>query len=240
MTILAEPEVNVVTDGPQPLTLHAAILLYGSANEPAYARLHRVLVSNGRPTIEAAGHALTIEGLAAACRSLLGAKALAFLDPHLLVDRDGFRAWWRPPGVARVLFQCAELGGRRRGRVPMPGLVFVNSGTSVFIVAVKGRQRPTMTDQVFAAPLFNHYEDGRVCNGSVRFEAGLRAEEIERRYWSSYFTAPNQRRVHTLHRDGFYSLWRKLLDGHWKRFPASTLPPLPRAQSLGQFLKELL
>lgn len=233
-----EPRVTVVTAGPTTVQLNAAILLYGGET-PLYARIHPVQIVDGRPEIVATGHALTTEGLLEACTALLGKSApFQFLDSSVLVMRAGFQAWWRPPGSARVLIDSRELGRHPGATVPMPGLVFVNRGADVWIVAVKGAQRPRPTDPVFVAPLFNHYESAQVCNGSVRFEPGMSPAEVERLYWRSWFTGPNQRRVHTLHRDGFHALWRDLLKRRWRRFPESTLPPFPGAATLSDFLKE--
>lgn len=232
-----EPQVKVVTAGLTPARLDAAILLYGE-NSPLYARMHPVRVVDGRPEILADGHPLTTEGLLEACSALLGKSApIQFLDPNVLVMQSGFQAWWRAPGPARVLINSPELGRHQGTTVPMPGLVFVNRGSEVRIVAVKGVLRPKPADPVFVAPLFNHYESAQVCNGSVRFEHGMTSAEVERLYWRSWFTSPNQRRVHTLHRDGFYALWRDLLKGRWKRFPESTLASFPGASTLMDFLK---
>lgn len=232
-----EPQVKAVTAGLTPANLAAAILLYGEGS-PLYARMHPVRVVDGQPEIQADGHPLTTDGLLEACSALLGRSApIQFLDPNVLVMQSGFQAWWRAPGSARVLINSRELGRHQGRAVPMPGLVFVNRGTEVRIVAVKGALRPKPTDPVFVAPLFNHYESGQVCNGSVRFEPGMSPAEVERLYWRSWFTSPNHRRVHTLHPDGFFALWRDLLKGRWKRFPESTLPSFPGALTLNDFLK---
>lgn len=233
-----EAAVRVFTRGCEPAELRAAILLYGG-EQPQYARVHPVSIVKGRPEIAANGHALTAEGLLAACTALLGAQRLQFLEPNVLVQQLGLQAWWRPPGRARVLLRCPELGPAKRHDVPLPGLVFASRGAQVFIVAVKGDTRPRQGDAIYVAPLFNHYESGAVCNGSVPFEAGMSPAEIERLYWGSWFTQPNNRVRHTLYRDGFYALWRDLLNAQWQRFPEDTLAPLPGRRSILQFLEQI-
>ena len=78
-------------------------------------------------------------------------------------------ALWRPPKVWPVALQREAFKPPARLRLPMPGLVFVCSpGRAPWVYAAK--TRPTDPEQqLYRAPAFNVFSDGRVCPGSHRF-----------------------------------------------------------------------
>ena len=84
-------------------------------------------------------------------------------------------ALWRPPQVWSVALQREAFAPPARLRLPMPGLVFVCSpGRAPWVYAAL--ERPAGPEQqLFRAPAFNVFGDGRVCPGSHRFpeEVGL-------------------------------------------------------------------
>ena len=95
-------------------------------------------------------------------------------------------ALWRPPQVWSVALQREAFKPPARLRLPMPGLVFVCSpGRPPWVYAALSR--PTDPEQqLFRAPAFNVFRDGRVCPGSHRFpeEVGL----IPESFFQSYFS----------------------------------------------------
>ena len=72
-------------------------------------------------------------------------------------------ALWRPPQVWPVALQREAFQPPARLRLPMPGLVFVCSpGRAPWVYAAL--ERPTDTEQqLYRAPAFNVFRDGRVC-----------------------------------------------------------------------------
>ena len=81
-------------------------------------------------------------------------------------NRDGQNriAVYLPPARRTLRF-----GERiRHLTLPLPGFVFVGQGTSFHLWAVTERPH-SMAAALYHAPLPNVYDDGRVCNGSVRF-----------------------------------------------------------------------
>ena len=79
-------------------------------------------------------------------------------------------AIYREPQVTKVALQREAMGTPERYTIPMPGLVFLcrAGGLPPYIYAVK--KRPTKsTDAVYRAPVFNVFDDGRVCPGTHQF-----------------------------------------------------------------------
>ena len=78
-------------------------------------------------------------------------------------------ALWRPPQVWPVALQQEAFKAPARLRLPMPGLVFVCSpARAPWVYAAL--ERPTNPEQqLYRAPAFNVFMDGRTCPGSHRF-----------------------------------------------------------------------
>ena len=78
-------------------------------------------------------------------------------------------ALWRPPQVWAVALQRGAFQPPARLRLPMPRLVFVCSpGRAPWVYAAL--ERPSHAgQQLYRAPAFNVFRDGRVCPGSHRF-----------------------------------------------------------------------
>ena len=118
-------------------------------------------------------------------------------------------ALWRPPQVWAVALQREAFQPPARLRVPMPGLVFVCSpGRAPWVYAAK--DRPTHGEQqLFRAPAFNVFSDGRVCPGSHRFpeEVGLIPESFFQSFFSLTGDSRNRSRKHP---DNLQDLWEEL------------------------------
>ena len=131
-------------------------------------------------------------------------------------------ALWRPPQVWPVALQREAFQPPARLRLPMPGLVFVCSpGRAPWVYAAL--ERPSNPEQqLYRAPAFNVFRDGRVCPGSHRFpeEVGLMPESFFRSFFS--LTGDSQGRSKQ-HPDNLQDLWEKL-DGK-ADYPVEDLVP---------------
>ena len=131
-------------------------------------------------------------------------------------------ALWRPPQVWPVALQREAFQPPARLRLPMPGLVFVCSpGRAPWVYAAL--ERPTDPEQqLYRAPAFNVFRDGRVCPGSHRFpeEVG----RIPESFFQSFFslTGDSQGRSKQ-HPDNLQALWEEL-DGK-AEYPLEDLVP---------------
>ena len=131
-------------------------------------------------------------------------------------------ALWRPPQVWPVALQREAFKPPARLRVPMPGLVFVCSpGRAPWVYAAKSRPAGA-EQQLFRAPAFNVFSDGRVCPGSHRFpeEVGL----IPESFFQSFFSLTGDTRNRSKkHPDNLHALWEEL-DGK-RKYPLKDLVP---------------
>ena len=131
-------------------------------------------------------------------------------------------ALWRPPKVWPVALQREAFKPPARLRIPMPGLVFVCSpGRAPWVYAATSR--PTDPgQQLFRAPAFNVFQDGRACPGSHKFpeEVGL----IPESFFQSFFSLTGDTRNRSKkHPDNLIALWEEL-DGKTE-YPTEDLVP---------------
>ena len=131
-------------------------------------------------------------------------------------------ALWRPPQVWPVALQREAFQPPARLRLPMPGLVFVCSpGRAPWVYAAL--ERPTAPEQqLYRAPVFNVFRDGRVCPGSHRFpeDVGL----IPESFFQSFFSLTGDTRERSKqHPDNLQALWEEL-DGK-AEYPVEDLVP---------------
>lgn len=239
-----KPELTIDTREAQPMTLASAILIYKGGrtfdnSERVHATLHDVAhVDGGTPAL--------LPGVTAdkpAIAKLLArlGESLSFTGfiPHrlLFVGPDAL-VWWTEPGLRQVWFQGGKVG-TRSAVTPHPGLVFAVAGGRWYVWAVKGKQRPDVQVELFRAPYFNVWENGKICEGNVELPRSFGIETIdgyEQAFFSSNFTHAN---VHgkgklTTHRGGPTGLWKALLDGKYKTFPTATLVAAANPQTLGE------
>ena len=131
-------------------------------------------------------------------------------------------ALWRPPQVWAVALQREAFQSPARLRLPMPGLVFVCSpGRAPWVYAAL--ERPTQAEQqLFRAPAFNVFSDGRVCPGSHRFpeDVGLIPESFFQSFFSLTGDSQNRSKKHP---DDLKALWEEL-DGK-AEYPLEDLVP---------------
>ena len=131
-------------------------------------------------------------------------------------------ALWRPPQVWPVALQREAFKPPARLRLPMPGVVFVCSpGRAPWVYAAL--KRPSDPEQqLFRAPAFNVFGDGRVCPGSHRFpeEVGLIPESFFRSFFSLTGDSRDRSKKHA---DNLQDLWEEL-DGKTE-YPVEDLVP---------------
>ena len=129
-------------------------------------------------------------------------------------------ALWRPPRVWAVALQREAFKPPARLRLPMPGLVFVcSTGRAPWVYAA--RERPTdPEEQLYRAPAFNVFADGRACPGTHRFPEEVDA--IPESFFQSYFSGTGDTRNRSRkHPDD--ALWEEL-DGK-SAYPLDDLVP---------------
>ena len=131
-------------------------------------------------------------------------------------------ALWRPPQVWSVALQREAFRPPTRLRLPMPGLVFVCSpGRAPWVYAAL--ERPTDAEQqLFRAPAFNVFRDGRVCPGSHRFPEEV--DLIPEGFFQSFFSLTGDTRNRSnKHPDNLIALWEEI-DGETE-YPMEDLVP---------------
>ena len=77
-------------------------------------------------------------------------------------------ALWRPPQVWSVALQKEAFQPPARLRLPMPGLVFLCSPARASWVYAALERSTEQDQQLYRAPAFNVFRDGRTCPGSHR------------------------------------------------------------------------
>ena len=131
-------------------------------------------------------------------------------------------ALWRRPQVWSAALQREAFKPPARLRLPMPGLVFVCSpGRAPWVYAALSRPNGP-EQQLFRAPAFNVFGDGRACPGSHRFpeEVGLVPESFFQSYFSLTGDTRNRSKKHP---DNLQALWEEI-DGTTE-YPMEDLVP---------------
>ena len=131
-------------------------------------------------------------------------------------------ALWRPPQVWPVALQREAFQPPARLRLPMPGLVFVCSpGRAPWVYAAL--KRPSDAgQQLYRAPAFNVFRDGRVCPGSHRFPEEV--ARIPESFFQSFFSLTGDTRDRSKrYPDNLQALWEEL-DGQ-ADYPVEDLVP---------------
>jgi PRTRC genetic system protein B len=149
------------------------------------------------------------------------------LPANLLFLRSGNNgcAIWHTPSQFRNLLFVDELG-LTNGRYPVPSLIWKASRDSVSVFAIKEKDKPAISTELFEAPYFNIYDAGNVCMGTVDVDiddnAGL---EAFIKQWEDYFF--NSRFSHLLAnrspvKSNIIQLYKSLYNSK-KSFPAGEL-----------------
>ena len=131
-------------------------------------------------------------------------------------------ALWRPPQVWPVALQREAFKPPARLRLPMPGLVFVCSPGRAPWVYAAGSRPTDPEQQLFRAPAFNVFRDGRVCPGSHRFPEEV--DLIPEGFFQSFFSLTGDTRDRSKkHPENLIALWEEM-DGK-NEYPMEDLVP---------------
>lgn len=170
-------------------------------------------------------------------------KLKYFLPENVLYYQPGIInkfMWFIEPQKCGIVF-APELK-LKSGYFKMPGLIMAVSGDDLTIFAYKGKLRPTQKTELFNAPFYNIYEDGKVCMGTIS-EARKRHylhEEIDRwdrRFFGGRFTSAHGNDNKLSEPFTFKTLYKFLATG--KPFPERALKPAAK-KTLGTFFSSFL
>ena len=231
--------MQVVTryKGDKVLQLEKALLFY-KGHDKVFATMHPV-EKQGSGMALGAGEPLEL----AAIHNLLvglgkGLPQGMFLPGRVLSCGVGTLAWWTP-SAQRLVWCRKEKDSKEQinGLVPHPGLVFVVSGGSWSVFAVKGDHRPTPETQLFQAPYFNVYDHGKICLGNIVTPGSCTPDTIDQwdeAFFGTLFTHPNTPKM-IAYEGGAYQFWADLIGGKFSAFPEEFLVE-QRGVTLGSVL----
>lgn len=121
--------------------------------------------------------------------------AKAFLKPkgilpacvlHINPAEDGSVVWYTRPAARKLYF--SEGVGLQNGTVCLPALLWRASRKQLFLYALKGKSKPSLSTPLWHAPFMNVYHNGNVCMGSVDVRIGKAAAlEAFITAWEGYF-----------------------------------------------------
>lgn len=147
-------------------------------------------------------------------------KNVLYINP----DHDGYAVWYTP--IRREnLFFIDDLN-IPNGKASLPVLIWKASKTSLSVYALMDEKEISLDTELYKAPFFNVYEQGKVCMGTVKIDIKpdcLLEEFIslwERYFFTSYFS-------HLIAsvspvKGNIIQLWQSLV-GTRKSFPVKSL-----------------
>lgn len=162
-------------------------------------------------------------------------KHTAFLKPagllpknllYLDTERNGYAIWHTPKQSRKLLFK-AELG-IANGFAHIPALIWKATKKGLAIYALNDDKDINLDTELYHAPFFNTYHDGRVCMGNVTISisknCGLEdfITQWEQAFFDSYFSHMMQN--HNPVKGNMVQLWQSLV-GTEKQFPLKSLIP---------------
>lgn len=137
------------------------------------------------------------------------------LGSHILhVDPLKSKAVWFTKSMQRPLCFTENLG-LPKGKAYVPPMLWVADRQSLTVFAMVSNRRPTEKTPLYHTPLFNIYEDGKVCMGSVdvRIKKTVSLEEFTK-VWENYFFNSYFSHLMTGHnpvKGNCVSLWKHLI-----------------------------
>lgn len=226
--------------GSQSLSLSSAILIYGESSPygsdlAAFATVHEVDCTGGKPRIQP-GRPLNEGDFSTLVKGLAPKErpAMEWQDATVLARGMGRVIWWTPAMMRPMFFKKTghESAIEGQGMCPVPAMVWQGTATELFVYAIKGTDRPTIETELYQAPFFNVWEQGRVCNGNAVLPAPERrgdTKEWEKTFFGSFFTHANvyakDRLIVGKQPSAF---WREMLKKQPKKFPERVLAPLEK------------
>ncbi len=218
------------------LLLYRSKQIHNSRGPSTYVTHHPVILDDeDRVPKLGAAKPLTLDFIESLVQSLGGYLDVEFLPENILARGQRTLAWWTPRQSRRMYFADRDgLKAISGSAFPQPALVWMTTGQSLAVRALKENKRPEASTKLCVAPYWNLYEGGSVCQGSMRSPKKSTVASIrqwEARFFESEFTHGNVGRA-TRHKGGFEGLWKALAGK--RTFPGDTLIQLP--QTLEQFL----
>jgi PRTRC genetic system protein B len=147
-------------------------------------------------------------------------KNILYINP----DHNGYAIWFTPAQKLDLFF--VESLGIPNGLASLPPLLWKASKKSLYLYALDNITEISEKTDLFHAPFFNVYDDGKVCMGtvSVNIKADCLLEEFiqqwEQYFFNSYFSHLIQEKSPT--KGNIIQLWLKLVNSR-KQFPMKSL-----------------
>ncbi|CAM3924447.1 PRTRC system protein B [Deinococcus frigens] len=196
-----------------------ALVVYAASRHDQQVLAHPIEEGGGREAVLGAARALSRADVNAVGRALGQAQCFE-TRPNTLAVGPGLCAWWVDPGARTLIFAPAyeatrSLCALNDTPIPLPGLVLVCAGRALSVFAVRGEDRPELDTPLCHAPLWNLFDGGRMCQGSVPFPKSVRAsdqEAWEAALFQSAFTHPSRTRRDTHWEASYEELLRRAVD----------------------------
>lgn len=231
---------SIDVGGELELRLHQAILLYRNEQASRHmATVHCIVqsASDGAPVL-GAGQLMTTAVLRELACTLGTACQAEFLPEQVVARTAELLAWWTPAMIRPMFFRTgSELADVSGQRFPHPALLLVERAGSLYVRALRSRERPNADTKLCAAPYWNIGNDGAVCAGTMRVpkSAGVTAMAAwEQAFFQSEFTHPGGAGRLTKRKGGAAALWKSLAGK--STFPLITLV---QTESLAAYLRAL-
>lgn len=241
----------VVDPAATTVSLQTAVLLYGTSggmSTTRYATIHPVTCEDGGQPVIREGQPADRKALLAFAQSLTDSCAIpsGVLSPNILSVGPEHVVWFAPPSRETYFFKTRNVAegavsvGTRAGEAFTPGMIFAVREKTMWVFAVKGKERPDENTPLYHCPLMNVYQDGKVCTGSMPLPASTMAasvKEWQKSFWSSAFSHPNMPKA-VNYKGGLHAFSIDLLDGKFKKFPERYLRRIP-GLTLGKFVASI-
>lgn len=189
------------SDGIPPDALQAEINIY---RESIVARLHQPEAIYTK--------LISATELARAFSQQL-ATTSPLLPPNTLwwktTSNGSLHALWQEPQIRQLALQHAAFAPPQRLTLPLPGLVFICTPHRPPWVFAALHRPQTEREQLYHAPTFNIFANGRVCPGSHHFP-GPPAAIVESFFLSFFSPTGDYRNRSRRHPENLKALWTEL------------------------------
>lgn len=207
-----------------------AILLYRSQNALEYASAHPVeLDDHSRPQI-LAGKPLTKQAIRKMLNDASNRRVGLILNhERLLASTEQSVLWFCPTAVRKAFIRHEDFDGVVD--LVYPNLIFLANTQSLSVFSYKGKERPNAQTVLHHAPLFNIFNNNKLCFGNLR--ASLNSDpnqtiaQYESMFFDSTFTHPNSGTSRfTNFKGSILGLWKHLVGKKPRKFPEKFLNPI--------------
>jgi len=179
------------TQGPAPLTLTDALLIYRNKEQQVLMR-GRVGLRDGQAQI--LNTEPVTDNLIHSMLDMARQRDLHYLSEHVLAVTSQACAWFIPAQDRSLLFltdrdvALRDLNGQS---FPQPPLVMISTRRQLQVFALQDNRRPTPGTQLMNAPFYNIFDDHRVCMGNTPLPKNAETPdtgEWEAAFYNSFFT----------------------------------------------------